>query len=90
MAAQDIVIYTTTFCPYCRGAKELLVKKGVPFEEISVGGDRAARQAMSAKAGGRVSVPQIFFGGRHVGGCDDLYALDKEGKLDALLEGTAG
>ena len=90
MAAKDIVIYTTAFCPYCRGAKELLDKKGFAFTEISVDGDRETRQAMTERSGGKTSVPQIFFGAQHIGGCNELYALDKEGKLDPLLRETAG
>jgi glutaredoxin 3 len=66
-------------------AKDLLRQKGAAFEEISVDGDRAAQAAMSAKAGGRSTVPQIFIGAEHVGGCDDLYALDDAGRLDAWL-----
>ena len=81
----NVVLYTKSFCPYCDLAKDLLRQKGAAFEEISVDGDRAARAAMSAKAGGRSTVPQIFIGAEHVGGCDDLYALDDAGRLDALL-----
>ena len=80
-----IVIYTKSTCPYCHSAKDLLRRKGVQFQEISVDGDRAAQAAMAVKAGGRSSVPQIFVGAEHVGGCDDLYELDYEGRLDALL-----
>ena len=80
-----ITVYTTRFCPYCHLAKELLRKKGVTaFEEIDVS-QRDLRAAMCAKAGGRHTVPQIWIGDRHVGGCDDLYALDRDGKLDLLL-----
>ena len=80
-----VTVYTTRFCPYCHMAKELLRKKGITaFEEIDVS-ERALRAEMSAKAGGRRTVPQIWIGERHVGGCDDLYALDREGKLDSLL-----
>jgi glutaredoxin 3 len=82
-----IVIYTTSTCPFCHAAKALLRTKAAPFEEIGVDGDRVARAAMAAKAGGRTSVPQIFIGDRHVGGCDDLHALEAAGKLDALLAG---
>lgn len=81
----NVVLYTKSFCPYCDLAKDLLRQKGAAFEEISVDGDRAAQAAMSAKAGGRSTVPQIFIGAEHVGGCDDLYALDDAGRLDALL-----
>ena len=80
-----ITIYTTRFCPYCHRAKRLLTQKGASFEEIDVTGDRAARAELRAKAGGRTTVPQIFIDGRHVGGCDDLYDLDRAGKLAALL-----
>lgn len=90
MASPDIDIYTTMFCPYCHNAKTLLSSKGVAFNEIKVDGDREGRRAMSARAGGRSSVPQIFVGGRHIGGCDDLYALDSSGELDRLLTATAG
>jgi glutaredoxin 3 len=82
----SIEIYTTAFCPYCGWAKELLDRKGVPFKEIDVSGDRSLRAAMTERAGGRTSVPQIFIGDVHVGGCDDLYALDEAGKLDPMLE----
>jgi glutaredoxin 3 len=80
-----IVIYTKTFCPYCDAAKALLKAKGAAFEEVSVDGDRAGQMAMAAKAGGRSTVPQIFIGGAHVGGCDDLHDLDAAGELDGLL-----
>jgi glutaredoxin 3 len=82
-----IVIYTKSSCPYCRAAKDLLRRKGAPFEEISVDGDRARQAAMAQKAGGRSTVPQIFIGGAHVGGCDDLYDLEGAGRLDAMLAG---
>jgi glutaredoxin 3 len=84
---QPIVIYTKSTCPYCDSAKALLRKKSAPFEEISVDGDRAAQAAMAVKANGRWTVPQIFIGDRHVGGSDDIYALDAAGKLDPLLAG---
>ena len=80
-----VVVYTKSFCPYCHSAMDLLRQKGAAFEEISVDGDLAAQAAMSVKAGGRSTVPQIFIGAEHVGGCDDLYALDDAGRLDALL-----
>jgi glutaredoxin 3 len=82
-----IVVYTKSSCRYCRAAKDLLRRKGAPFEEVSVDGDRAVRAAMAEKAGGRSSVPQIFIGAAHVGGCDDLYDLERAGRLDALLAG---
>jgi glutaredoxin 3 len=80
-----IVIYTKSTCPYCHAAKDLLNRKGAAFEEIRVDGDRAAQAAMAVKAGGRSTVPQIWIGGAHVGGCDDLYALDEAGRLDPML-----
>ena len=82
-----VVIYTKSSCPYCHAAKDLLRQKGAAFEEISVDGDRAGQATMAARAGGRSTVPQIFIGSAHVGGCDDLYDLDEAGRLDALLAG---
>jgi glutaredoxin 3 len=82
---QPVKIYTTPFCPYCARAKSLLTKKGVTFEEVDVMMDDKARDEMLAKSGGSRTVPQIFVGGTHVGGSDDLYALDRDGKLDSLL-----
>jgi glutaredoxin 3 len=81
----SIEIYTTRYCPYCHAAKGLLTRKGVAFKEIDVTGDWQGRQKMVERADGRSTVPQIFIGGLHVGGCDDLYALDAEGELDPLL-----
>ncbi|MDO8984952.1 glutaredoxin 3 [Cypionkella sp.] len=81
---KTVEIYTTQTCPYCIAAKGLLKKKGVAYKEIDVGADPALRQAMTERAGRR-SVPQIFIGGSHVGGCDDLHALDHAGKLDLML-----
>jgi glutaredoxin 3 len=83
MAAIDI--YTIRYCPYCHEAKELLSQKGVTFHEIDASGDRQIRQQMIERANGRNTFPQIFIGPTHIGGCDDLYALDHAGKLDALL-----
>ena len=80
-----IVIYTKSTCPYCHAAKDLLRRKNAPFAEISVDGDRPGQAAMAVKAGGRSTVPQIFIGETHVGGCDDLYALEETGRLDPLL-----
>ncbi len=80
-----ITIYTTTYCPYCVRAKDLLKRKGISnFTEINVEDD-AERAKMIDRAGGRRTVPQIFIGETHVGGCDDLYALDKDGKVDPIL-----
>jgi glutaredoxin 3 len=80
-----VTVYTKGWCPYCSAAKELLAKKGVAFEEIGIGGSSTDRETMIRRSGGRTTVPQIFIGERHVGGCDDLYALDRRGELDALL-----
>ncbi len=82
--ANKITIYTTPICPYCQMAKQLLQRKGAAFEEINVMGKPALRAEMEAKSG-RHTVPQIWIGDRHVGGCDDLYALDARGGLDPLL-----
>jgi glutaredoxin 3 len=81
----SVTIYTRSDCPYCHMAKDLLDRKGVVFEEIDVGRQRERRAEMIARAGGRTTVPQIFVEKRHVGGCDDLYALDRAGDLDPLL-----
>ena len=86
---QLVEIYTTPTCPYCLAAKRLLAKKGASYTEVDVSGDPSLRAAMTQRAGGRRTVPQIFIGGRHVGGSDDLHALDYDGKLDALLRGPA-
>jgi glutaredoxin 3 len=82
----EITIYTTATCPYCLAAKALLRKKNATFTEIGVDGDAAARAAMTQRAHGRRTVPQIFIGERHIGGCDDLHALDAAGELDPLLK----
>ncbi len=81
---QDVIIYSSDYCPFCQRALALLDSKGVSYQKISVDGQLAVRQAMAERAG-RTSVPQIWIGDTHVGGCDDLYALDAAGKLDALL-----
>ncbi len=80
-----VEIYTWRACPFCIRAKALLDRKGLTYTEYAIDGDQAARQAMSEKAGGRTSVPQTFIDSQHVGGCDDLYALERSGQLDALL-----
>jgi glutaredoxin 3 len=80
-----IDVYTIRYCPYCQDAKELLSRKGVSFREIDVTANRDSRKEMIARANGRSTYPQIFIGATHVGGCDDLYALDADGKLDPLL-----
>ena len=82
-----VEIYTTPLCGYCHAAKRLLTQKRVAFTEIDVSRDAALRDKMVARASGRRSVPQIFIGGAHVGGCDDLYALDSAGRLDPMLAG---
>ena len=81
-----VEIYTTPTCPYCHAAKQLLHKKGVKYSEIDVSRDPDLRLAMIKRAGGSRTVPQIFISGSHVGGCDDLYALDHAGGLDPLLQ----
>ena len=80
-----VTIYTKDWCPYCRSARELLNKKGVTYEQIDVGEGGEKQAAMAKRANGRSTVPQIFIGETHVGGCDDLYALEGAGKLDPLL-----
>ena len=82
---KPITIYTTKMCPYCFAAKRLLKEKGAAYSEIDVSFDRGARSAMTQRAGGSHTVPQIFIGDHHVGGCDELYALDQNGKLDGLM-----
>jgi glutaredoxin 3 len=80
-----IVIYTTPYCPYCVRAKMLLQRKGARYTEIDVAADSDLRSEMTTRSGGRRTVPQIFIGERHIGGCDDLMALDRQGGLDPLL-----
>jgi len=80
----EVTVYSTNYCPYCTRAKDLLRRKGVKYKEVNVE-DEARREAMVDRAGGRRTVPQIFIGEQHVGGFDDLYALEKTGKLDAML-----
>jgi glutaredoxin 3 len=82
-----IEIYTTRSCGYCTAAKSLLKRKGVAFTEIDVTGDPEGRSKMIERASGRMTVPQIFIGATHVGGCDELYELDRAGELDPLLAG---
>lgn len=81
-----VVIYTRDFCGYCSAAKALLDRKNVHYEEINATGDTAKRQEMIDRSG-RTTFPQIFIGPAHVGGCDDLHALEREGRLDAMLQG---
>ena len=80
-----VTIFTQMFGPYCHKAKDLLKQKGVTYDEIDVNAKPGLRAQMREKAGGRNTVPQIWIGERHVGGCDDLYALDRTGELDTLL-----
>jgi glutaredoxin 3 len=87
MAAPKVEIYATGWCPYCSRARALLAAKGVEFEEIDVDARPEAREAMVARSG-RLTVPQIFINQTHVGGCDDLIALDAAGGLDPLLQET--
>jgi glutaredoxin 3 len=82
----EVEIYTTPICPYCVRAKALFNKKGVSYKEIDVAADPALRDAMIKRAGGKRTVPQIFINGQHVGGSDDLYALERRGELDQILE----
>ena len=89
MDASRIQIYSTPFCGYCGSAKRLLGTKGVEFTEIDVMFDPERRQEMLERSGGRRTVPQIFIDGRHIGGFDDLNALDKAGELDKLLAAPA-
>ena len=81
----SVEIYTSPTCGYCHAAKRLLAQKGVNFNEVDVARHPERRPEMMERANGRRTVPQIFIDGRHVGGCDDLYALDAQGKLDPLL-----
>lgn len=84
-----IEVYSSLFCPFCFRAKKLLKQKDQEFEEIDVLAAPGRKKEMIERAGGRTSVPQIFIDGHHVGGCDELYALEAEGKLDPMLQGTA-
>ncbi len=80
----DVEMYTKGTCTYCNRAKALLTEKGVSFQEIRIDGDKARREEMIQRSG-RTTVPQIFIDAQHIGGCDDLYALDSRGGLDPLL-----
>ncbi|HEY9690082.1 MAG TPA: glutaredoxin 3 [Coleofasciculaceae cyanobacterium] len=83
--AANVEIYIWTTCPFCIRAKRLLDSKGVKYTEYVLDGDEAGRSKMAERANGRRSVPQVFINDEHIGGCDDIHALDREGKLDALL-----
>ena len=86
----NVEIYTWQICPFCIRAKLLLWWKGVKYTEYKIDGDEAARKGMAQRANGKRTVPQIFINDHHIGGCDDLYALDSQGKLDPLLVQAAG
>ena len=88
--APKVEMYTWRTCPFCIRAKDLLKTKGVEFVEYKIDGDETARTQMARRANGRRSVPQIFINDQHVGGCDDLYELDWQGKLDQMLASTKG
>ena len=82
---KKVTLYTKMLCPYCIGAKSLLKKKGQAYEEIDIGKNPSERSNMMERSSGGYTVPQIFIGDEHVGGCDELYALERAGKLDAML-----
>ena len=84
----SVEIYTRKYCSYCHFAKELLTRKGVAFHEIDVTGDADIRTQMTERTHGRNTLPQIFIGAKHVGGCDELYALEDAGELDPLLQAS--
>ncbi len=87
-ASPSVEIYTWRFCPFCMRAKALLDRKGVAYIEYGIDGDDAARAAMADRADGRTSLPQIFIADRGIGGCDELHALERTGRLDPLLQGA--
>lgn len=84
-----VLMYCTAACPFCQAAERLLVQKGATIEKVRVDLQPELRAEMTKKAGGRRTVPQIWIAGRHVGGCDDLYELDRKGELDPLLKDSA-
>lgn len=86
MASPKVEIYTWSRCPFCIRAKALLDRKGIDYVEYTIDGDNEARTQMAQRAHGRTSLPQIFIQDQHVGGCDDLYGLEQQGKLDAMLD----
>ena len=83
---RNVEIYTQDWCPYCARAKHILEGKGIAFREIEAPHGSAARQEAAQRSGGHTTMPQIFINGRHIGGCDELQALDRGGRLDALLQ----
>jgi glutaredoxin 3 len=86
--APTVEIYIWTTCPFCIKAKKLLDSKGVQYTEYNLDGDEAGRSKMAERTGGRKSVPQIFIDGNYIGGCDDVHALDRAGKLEPMLAGV--
>jgi len=84
-----VLMYCTAACPFCHAAERLLVQKGAKIEKVRVDLEPARRGEMTQKSGGRRTVPQIWIGARHIGGCDDLYDLDRQGGLDPLLKATS-
>lgn len=88
MSAARVELYTTGWCGFCQRAKALLARKGVDFEEYRVDETPKLREQMRTRSDGARSVPQIFIGGQHIGGCDELYALEQDGELDARLTAT--
>jgi glutaredoxin 3 len=86
--APNVEIYIWTTCPFCIKAKKLLDSKGVQYTEYNLDGDEAGRSKMAERTGGRKSVPQIFIDGNYIGGCDDVHALDRAGKLEPMLAGV--
>jgi len=86
---QKVLMYCTAACPFCQAAERLLREKGVAIDKVRVDLEPERRAEMVQKSGGRRTVPQIWIGGRHVGGCDDLYALERKGGLDAMLKATS-
>lgn len=81
----EVIIYTTTYCPYCTKAKQLMKKKNIEFTEVNLTNDDDGRVELIEKTNGRKTVPQIFINDKHIGGCDDLYSLEEKGELDLLL-----
>jgi len=88
VTAPDVTIYLSDWCPYCQRAKGLLERKGAKFREINVEDDPNSRSEMVARSNGRRTVPQIFIGDTHVGGCDELLELERDGRLDRILQGA--
>ena len=87
MTKPAVTLYVTGWCPFCQRAKQLLTQKSLVFDEINVDDDAKFREEMMARSGRR-TVPQIFIGDKHIGGCDDLFALDGSGELDRLIQGA--